>query len=253
MLQAEVIRLADTTAVTKQWASLKKAGIKLNQLLAVDLQQEFTAEDTIPLIPLSPLDQLIEKALRTNGTYLLTEERQRISDLEVKLLRAKQLPRLTLRTSYGYTRNETDASFIHYTRTFGPQVGITATIGIFDGMNLNRKINNAQLTAENQGIRLKEMEQELIALILDAWYEHQNLLQVVVLGREGVRIAQKNMAIASEAFTTGMASTLQLREAQDDLFQAQTSLLEALYQARVMESELLRLSGELVRQNKAGT
>jgi outer membrane protein TolC len=55
------------------------------------------------------------------------------------------------------------------------------------------------------------------------------------------------MAIVTDAFTTGMASSLHLREAQEDLFQARTNLVEALYEARIMETELLRLSGELVK------
>jgi outer membrane protein len=253
MLQAEVIRLADTTALTKQWVYLKKAEISLNQLLAVDLQHDFIPEDTITLIVLPPLEQLIEKALRANETFLQAAKMQHLSDLEVKLLRSKQLPRLVLRGGYGYSENKTDAAFINYNRTIGPQIGVTATLGIFDGMNLNRKISDAKLAMENQGIRLKEMEQELISQILDAWYEHENLLQVVILGREGIRMAQKNMAIASDAFTAGMVSSLQLREAQDDLFQSRSNLLDALYQARVKESELLKLCGELVKQGKAGS
>ncbi len=248
MLQAEVIRLADTTAVTRQWTALKKAGIRLNQLMAADLQQEYATEDTISLLLLPAPEQLIDLSLRNNGTYLQAGVTQQISRLEIKLLRSQQLPRLSVRASYGYNENETSAAFINYNRTFGPQAGLTATLPVFDGMNLHRRITRAELEMENQGLRLKELEQELIALILDGWYEHQNLLQMVALGRERIRVAEKNMSIASDAFSGGMASALQLREAQEDLFAAHANLLDALYYARVMETELLRLSGILVTE-----
>jgi len=65
-------------------------------------------------------------------------------------------------------------------------------------------------------------------------------------------LAKKNMAIASEAFSAGMASSLQLREAQEDLFLADANLLEALYQARMIEIALLKIAGELIKTGDPG-
>ncbi len=246
MLQAEVIRLADSTGVTRQWTRQKQAGLRLNKLMAVDLNEQFLPEDTVRLLSLPSLEQLLGHAFRTNGLYLREGEQRLINGLEVRLLRSRQLPRLTLRGSWGFTENETGASFINFSRTFGPQAGITASLTLFDGMNLTRRLRRATLELENQELRLKELEQELAALILEGWYEHESLLEMVNLGKEGLRIAGKNMAIASDAFAAGMASSLQLREAQEDLFRAHASLVDVLYQARVMETELLRLSGMLL-------
>ena len=159
------------------------------------------------------------------------------------------MPVLTLRGAYAFAENKTDAALINYTRTYGPTVGINATVSIFDGWNMTRKINQAKLELENQGIRIRELEQELLAAILDTWLEHQNLLQSVELGRRGIALAKKNMDIASKAFVSGSASSLQLREAQEDLFRADADLLEALYQARVLETALLKISGELLKAN----
>lgn len=249
LLQAEVIRLADTTALARQQTMLKSAQISLNKLLAVDLQNGFSVEDTIPLGSLPPLKQLTENALRTNSIYLQAGEVQKLNLLDVKLLRSKQMPVLTLRGAYAFAENKTDAALINYTRTYGPTVGINATVSIFDGWNMTRKINQAKLELENQGIRIRELEQELLAAVLDTWLEHQNLLQSVELGRRGIALAKKNMDIASKAFVSGSASSLHLREAQEDLFRADADLLEALYQARVLETALLKISGELLKAN----
>jgi outer membrane protein TolC len=252
LLQAEVIHLSDTTALVRQQTMLKSAEISLNKLLAIDLQHGFTVEDTIPLVSLPPLQQLTGNALRTNSIYLQAGEVQKLNLLDVKLLRSKQMPTLTLRGAYAFAENKTDAALINYTRTLGPSVGINATVNIFDGWNLTRKIKQAKLELENQGIRIRELEQELLAAVLDAWLEHQNLLQSVELGRKGIALAKKNMDIAGKAFVSGTASSLQLREAQEDLFRADADLLEALYQARMIEIALLKISGELVKTGKQG-
>lgn len=248
MLQAEVIRLSDTTALTRQLANLKKAKVQLNELLATDVQKDYIAKDSIVLAEIPLLDQLIKDAVGSNVQYLHSEEAQRYSDLELKLLRSKRLPSLVLKGSYGYYENDNQTSFISYNRTIGPQIGISAGISLFDGMNLNRKISNAKVLLENEGIRLKENEQKIIAAIVGSWYEHQSLLQMVELCKKGLGLAEKNMLIAGEAFQSGLISSFQLREAQDDLFKASSDLYDALYNAKVKETEILMLSGALIKQ-----
>lgn len=247
LLQSEVIRQADTTALTKQLALVKNAKIRLNRILAEDLEKEYLTEDSIVLVELPSLEQLIKNATLNNGLYLLQEENSNITNLEMKSLRSKQYPRLILRGAYGYYENETDASFISYNRTLGPQFGISASMNLYDGMNLNRKISNARIQTESEKIRSKDQEQRIIAAVMNAWYDHQSLLQQVILGKEGLKMAEKNLAIASEAYSSGLISSIQLREAQDDLFNASSDLYDALYSARISETELLRLSGNLVK------
>jgi outer membrane protein len=247
MIQAQVIRQADTAAFTRQWSSLKKSRINLNQLIAVELEADFITDDSISLLTTSPLDEYIKAAVITNNAYLLAEEQLRYSGLDIKSLRAKQYPRLVLKGSYGYYENETEASFIKYSKTLGPQLGVSAWINIFDGMNQRRKIANARIEQDIEQIRYKESEQAVIASVMNCWYDHYSLMQAVTLGKEGLALAEKNISIATEAYSSGLISSLQLREAQDDLFKASSDLCDALYQARMKESELLLLCGRLVK------
>jgi outer membrane protein TolC len=206
-------------------------------------------------VELPPLADLLADALRDNTSRLYSGEIHHLRELELKLARAKKLPRLVMKGAYLFTQNETEASLINYTRTLGPQVGLNASVSLFDGFNVNRRISRAKTSLENQTIHVEETEQELTALIMEAWYNHQNLLQLITLGRQRNALARKNLTIASEGYEAGSISSLQLREAQTDLFLSQANLTEALYQARVTESMLLKIAGQLVKtgyQEKSG-
>ncbi len=247
MIQAEVTRMADSTAFTQQQTMLQNAGLELNKLMAADLELEVIPADSITLLELPPLTTLLADALRDNTSRLYSGEIHHLRELELKLVRAKKLPRLVMKGAYLFTQNETEASLINYTRTLGPQIGLNASVSLFDGFNVNRKISQAETLLENQEIRIAEIEQELTALIMEAWHNHQNLLQLITLGRQRSVLAWKNLTIAREGYEAGSVSSLQLREAQTDLFLSQAHLTEALFQARVTESLLLKISGQLVK------
>ncbi|MHC1707903.1 MAG: TolC family protein [Bacteroidales bacterium] len=248
LIQARVTRQADTTLVTRQWYNVKKARILLNQLLAANLDEEVRVEDTISLIEIPALDKLT-RAIENNSLILLSTHQSRISGLDIQSLKAKQYPRLTLKGVYGLYENESDAGFINFNRTVGPQIGLSAGINLFDGLTLRNKIKNARENLENEQIRHKEMEQIILAAVMNAWYEHYSLLQQVRLGKEGLMMADRNLLIARDAYQSGSISSLQFREAQDDLYKATSDLYDALYQTRVKETELLMLSGMLVSGN----
>jgi outer membrane protein len=246
-LQSRVLNQADSSAWTKQIASYKKSKILLNQLLASDMQRDFTTEDSISLVQIPELDQLIMNGLQLNSSYKHAVEQVELSKLDVKSLKSGQYPKLSLTGSYGYYENKTEAAFINYNRNFGPQVGVNLGLTIFDGNKLRHDIQNAQITSMNRELLLKEMENDLKGLITQTYLDYQSQFETIAFGREGYRLALKNLNIAREAFQSGMVSSLYLREVQEELFHAASRLVNAYYDARVKETELLRLSGMLIR------
>ena len=72
-------------------------------------------------------------------------------------------------------------------------------------------------------------------------------LQTISLGKKELALAERNLDIAMKAFQTGQISALDLRVAQDDLFQASSNLVNSCYYAKLKETELLTVSGMLLK------
>jgi outer membrane protein len=246
-LQSRVALQADSTALITQIAELSKSKILLNRLLALDVQNDFITEDSICLVQIPDFEQLKTNSLEYNNLLKLNDEQLMYSKLEEKSLRSEQFPVLTLKGSYDYFETSTQASFIEYNRYFGPQVGLNIGIKLFDGMKLNRSIQNARINIQNHELMLKDMQLNVSAIITETYLDYESLLQTIILVKEGLFLAQKNLDIAMKAYQAGMISSVDLRVAQDDLFQASSDLVNAYYNVKVKETELLTISGVLIK------
>jgi len=108
-------------------------------------------------------------------------------------------------------------------------------------------METARIRNTNQELALLEMEQELTSLIIQTWLDYQSYLKSISLSREGYDLAEKNLAVAKQAWENGVVSSLHFREAQEELFQAASTLVNAIYEAKIAETDLFRLSGTLVQ------
>jgi outer membrane protein len=246
-LQSHVALQADSTALITYSVDLSKSKIDLNRLLAVDVNSDFSTEDSIRLSILPGADQLRESSLQMNNLLKLNEEQLMYSKLEAKSLKSEVFPRLKLTGAYDWFENSTDASFVKYNRYYGPQVGLSLDFKVFDGMRLTRSIQNAGIDVQNKELILKDMKQEVSAMISEAYLDYQGLLQTIVLGRERLVLARKNLDISMDSYQAGMLSAVDLRVAQDDLFQASSDLVNAYFNVKVKETELLNISGMLLK------
>jgi len=246
-LQSDVARLADSVALFRQTAELRKSKIILNQLLATDVQRDFITEDSITLVQIPNIDQLTTNSIESNNLLKIKTEQLMYSRLEEKSLKSEQYPRLSLTGSYGYYENSTEAAFINYNRYFGPQVGLTVGMNLFDGKKLITSLQNARIDIQNKELQLKDMQQQVSAQIAEIYLDYQSMLQTISLGKEKLALAVKNLNISMKTFQSGQISSLQLRVAQDDLFLASSDLVNAYYNAKVKETELLSVCGMLIK------
>ena len=74
-----------------------------------------------------------------------------------------------------------------------------------------------------------------------------NQLELITFEKENVALAHKNMEIARESFEVGSISSLQLREIQTNLLDADTRLVEAEFKTKLTETALLLISGKLLK------
>ena len=246
-LQADVARMADSSALFKQSSELRKSKIELNRLLAQNVQREFITEDSITMVQIPDQDQLIANSTGFNNLLKLRTEQLMYSKLEEKSFKSEQYPRLYVTGSYGYYENNTEAAFINYNRYFGPQVGLTVGMKLFDGKKLRTSLQNAKINIQNKELQLKDMQEQVSAQIMEMHLDYLSQLQTISLGKKELALAERNLDIAMKAFQTGQISSLDLRVAQDDLFRASSNLVNSYYYAKLKETELLSESGMLIK------
>jgi outer membrane protein TolC len=75
---------------------------------------------------------------------------------------------------------------------------------------------------------------------------YQNSIDLITLERENLGVARENAEIALERYRLGNSNALELREAQRNAVEAETRMIDAIYNTKIAEIELMRLSGQVV-------
>jgi outer membrane protein TolC len=72
-------------------------------------------------------------------------------------------------------------------------------------------------------------------------------LEIVKLEEERVAMANENLLIVTERLRTGLTNSLEIQDAQRNYQDATSRLYTARYNAKISETEILKLRGELLK------
>jgi outer membrane protein TolC len=246
-LKARVELNADVAALANQRTVYRNSKVTMNDLLSRDVNTPFEVRDTIVVSGLLVYDSLRLAMRAANRNLLLSVRNRQVAQLELQEARANQWPTLDFYAGYSYSRMETEANFVQYNRNYGPSVGLVLSMKLFDGLNLQRQYRNAAISLQSGEVTVKQMENRLDAYLARIYQDYQNQIEMIGFEKESLMLAERNMDIARASYQVGSISSLQLREVQHDLLEAGTRLITAEFRAKLTETELLLLTGALIR------
>jgi outer membrane protein TolC len=191
------------------------------------------------------LEDLIEDAVDQNQELNIARLNEQVARSEIREIRGEWMPQVDVSGGYGYSRTEASVGFSEFSETDGFQYGITARINLFDGFNKKRRTENAQIALKNEELRRQDLQLQVTSQISQIYAQYSDALSLIELEEENLEINKQTVDIALERFELGTISSIELREAQQSLLNAENRLIEAQIVAKTAETELLRLSGRL--------
>ena len=248
VLAASVDLNTDTTNLLRQNDQFRNTKIKLNELLARDLSTEFTVTDTIIIHNELLLTQLETSALQLNPALQAALINKRITEINLKEVKANKYPNINLNTGYNFNKSASELGFAKSSVGTGLNYGLTASINIFNGLLQKRAEKNAILEIENSQLQFEKLNQSVNSQIRSLYQTFQTNLQLVKLEQQNLEVARQNMDITLEKFRLGSVAPLEFREAQRNYINANTRYTNAQFEAKLAEVALLQLSGQLKLQ-----
>ena len=236
---------ADRAALIRSTTSLNQLKIILTSVLGDSVSAEFEVDTDIELGEKLQLDALIQDAITQNQELLIARLSERSAKAEIREIQGEWYPRVDLNGGYGYSRTEASTGFSEFSETDGFRYGIIARVNLFDGFNKNRRKQNAQLALKNEQLRNQDIQLQVTSQIGRIYAQYQDALSLIELEEENLEINKETVDIALERFRLGTISSIELRDTQQSLLNAENRLIEAQIIAKTAETELLRLSGRL--------
>lgn len=245
LLQARSDLSEDRAAYIRETNTLTEAKINLNELLGRQPGEDFEVLSEISVNRSLVKKQLYQNLIDQNTELAIARAQQDISELELREIQGERYPEISFSSGYNFNRNESGGGFFSFNETVGFSYGLTARVPIFNGFNINRRIQNAKIDHKNAEISLQQEKLRIESDFESAFRAYTNAIELVDLEEQNYQNAEETLDIALERFRLGSISSLEFREAQTTFLQAENRLINAKYEAKIAETELLQLSGNI--------
>ncbi len=249
VLNAEVDVANDSINLLNTRQQLINTKRDLNIIVDNELEIQFTVDTIVNFTSRLEIDSYLEKSIENNVTLLQNESNIRISDYDLKVSKSGYLPTIGLNGSYGWNENRNPPSAFfpgNVADTYTLAGGVSLSWNLFDGGGTITRVKNAKIALDNQELAKIQVEQQVKRDIANALGNYENRLKVYEIQQQNVLTNQNNFDRSKERFNLGQITSIEFRQAQINLIQAQTNKTLAKYDAKLAELQLLQLTGQLL-------
>jgi outer membrane protein TolC len=215
------------------------------------LPADYDVSDTIPINFEITLEEIRDNLEESSPALQISRKNLEIAGLFLKEVKADQYPVVQFNSAYNFSLTNNDVAlnpFLPLTnQNRGFNYGFSAAIPILNYRNTHRLIKQAELNIGYQNIQYNSERSALNLRVVNAYNTYELQKEALALEESNILLAKENVAITLETYRLGSTTFIQLREAEKSLEDAYDRLIAARYNAKVAETELLRLKGELVR------
>lgn len=237
---------ADRAVLLRQQNALAQTKALLNRLLD-RTGADFRVTDSVVVDTTLDIGTLEADALTQAPDLLAATAAEEAAEQERTAIRREVWPRVDLTAGYVFDQ-VTDPIGLSPGQAGGFTYGLTATIDLFDGFQRRRRVANATLRQRQQQFVIDQTRTGLLTALESTYAVYERSLVLVALEEENAEAARQNVNVALERFRLGVSTSLELREVQRALTDAQSRLIAAVFEAKQAEVELLTLSGRLVAE-----
>ncbi len=248
LLQAQVDLNEDKSSLLSEELKLKQSKILLNHLMGSEVNSDFNVTDTILINEDLSIDELKNSTLQQNSDLIIARQNKIISDSELRLARADIFPIISLNAGYDFSKSTAEAGFVTSNKSFGFYYGASASINLFNGLATKTAIENAEISTKINELNFNQTQNTVNAELSNSYEKYVSSLQLVKLEAENYKVAEENVEIGLERLKLGGITPLEFRETQRQLINAKSRLVAAQFEAKNAETELLRISGQLVKE-----
>ncbi len=247
VLNAEVDINNDSINIINTRQQLKNAKRDLKLVLGETFSEDYNVETEVDFTLQFQKDSLFQQAKRRNVALLQTEKNIAISKLDINSGQSAYLPTIGLTGSYGWNKNNNNAaSFLTTSTNTGLSGGINLSWNLFDGGATINRVRNAKINLETQQLQKENILLSIERDFNNAWDDYMNKLDIYNIQDKNIVTAQNNFDRTQEKFKIGQVNSIEFRQAQINLLNAELSRSQAKYDAKLAELTLLQISGELL-------
>lgn len=215
------------------------------------LPTDYEVSDSIPINFQITLEEIQQNFEDNSPSLQLSRKYLDIAGLSLKEIKADRWPIVQFNSAYNFSRTNNNVALNPalplLNQNKGLNYGFSASIPILNYRNTDRLIRHAELDIDYQRLQYASQKSALNLRVINAYNLFKLQEDMLALEESNIELARENVKITLETYRLGTSTFIQLREAEKSLEDAYDRLIAARYNAKVAETELLKLKGELVK------
>ena len=201
--------------------------------------------DTIQIEPLPGFSDVQQKINNQNPDILLANSELAILAQTRKEVNSARLPSVSLGGFYNFARNSNGAGFTLFNQTYGPSGSVGISIPLFNGILVKKQLAVTDIQIKNQNVAIEQTRNNVQTMLNNAYINYNNSLKALELEKNNLKLAAENIYIATERYRKLNITSVELRQIQISYNAVKNRLYNALYQAKVAETQVALLSGDI--------
>jgi outer membrane protein len=234
LLRSEVEKINAMQDGTKAQNSYNLALSKFKHVLGLPLASGVEVQDELIYEKYGrSLEECVAYALHSRPDLLQSQTKYTIAESSVKVAKSDNLPQVSLKGSNSWSSHNYPGTNQEYWT-----LGITASINVFDGGVTKAKVKEAESAVSKAQEQIREVKENVELEVSQAYMNLEEAENRIATSKTAVAKAQEVFRINEIRYQEGVATNLDVIDAQLSLVQAKTNYNQALYEYNVSKAKL---------------
>ena len=207
--------------------------------LPFDVKLVLTDKLTLTDVATQTIHDALQIANENRVELKAQKKRKRLAELTLSSVTMERLPSLTGSGDVGMIGNQPANALITN------NLQILASIPIFDGGQWEGRVSESRSLVRQEDLKTRDVEYQVALEVRDALLTLGSTRQQVGVAQKGLRLALQELHLARQRFAVGVATNIEVTDAQTSVAQARDNLIEALFRFNASRVDLARAQGRL--------
>lgn len=226
--------------LTSQETDYAKRKIQLGRVIGLPPGQDFTLSDSLPYAPLTgvTLDQALARAYATRADLKAAQAQVQAAELAKRATMAERYPSVALESDYGVIGSSPINSHGTFTVTGSLHVPI------WQGGRIRAEIEEADAALRERRAEYEDLRGRVDADVRQAFLDLTAAASQVSVAQSNRDLAQETLAQSRDRFAAGVADTVEVVQAQEQVAGAEQDYISSLYAHNLAKASLARATGQ---------
>lgn len=217
---------------------------ELLRLLTLKADSAIVIQDSIMVDQSINFSSILNR-LESNPDILAAQDEIFINRQIVKETAAQRYPSVRATTGYSFSRNNAGAGQIVLNQSYGPTVGVSIGIPIYNGSIFKRQQKAADINVNTASAQRDILVRDYTANAVKTYQAYSSTMKQLQTEQSNYQLTSQLLELVLKRFQLRQATIVEVKNAQQSFEESGYRLINLNYAAKFAETELKRLASLL--------